>query len=84
VEYPDRLEAAHVRHENIDDHQVEGRAFQRPKSGFTAVGDGHLKIVSLKIDLDGHADHWIVVDDENTLHAGPPRLKIRLRQFGNP
>jgi len=31
VEYPDRFEAAHVRHEDVDDHQVEERAFQRPK-----------------------------------------------------
>ncbi len=78
------LEAAHVRHEDVDDHQVEGCAFQRPKSGLAAIGDGHLKIVPLKIDLNGHADHWVAIDDENTWHAGPPRLSIWFRQFGNP
>ena len=69
MEDPDRLEAAHVRHENIDDHQIERRAFERPKPGLAAVGDGHRKVVALKIDLDGLADHRIVVNDENMRHA---------------
>lgn len=33
VEYPDRFETTHVRHEDIDDHQVEAGIFQSTKSG---------------------------------------------------
>jgi hypothetical protein len=84
MEYPDRFESAHVRHEDIDNHQIERTAFKRPQPGFTAIGDGYLEIVSLKINLDGHADHWIVVNDKNAWHAGSPRLNILFRQFANP
>jgi len=28
-----------MRHEDIDDHQIECRAFKGAKSGFAAVGD---------------------------------------------
>ena len=69
MEDPDRLEAAHVRHENIDDHQIERHAFERPQPGLAAVGDDHLKILTLKIELDGLADHRIVVNDENMRHV---------------
>jgi hypothetical protein len=37
--------------------------------------------VPFEIDLDGHADHWIVVDNENACHAGPPSLDMWFRQF---
>jgi hypothetical protein len=32
--------------------------------------------VTLKIDLDGRADHWIVIDDENAYHVSPPEADI--------
>ena len=65
VEYPDRSEAAHVRHEDIDEHQVEAGVFQRTKPGLAAIGYRHLKAVPIEIDLDGRADHGIVIDDEH-------------------
>jgi hypothetical protein len=40
--------------------------------------------VSLEIDLNGHADHWVVIDDENSWHIGHPRLNILFRQFDDP
>jgi hypothetical protein len=46
VKYPDRFETAHVRHEDIDDHQVEARSFQRAMSGFAAIGDRYFKAVA--------------------------------------
>jgi hypothetical protein len=39
--------------------------------------------MSLKINLNGHADHLVVVDDETTWHFGLPRLNVAFRQFGN-
>ncbi len=60
-----------MRHENIDDHQIETGVFKGAKPGLAAIGDGHLKIMSFKIDLNGHTDHRIIVDDENTLHVSP-------------
>src|ERR1700742_358659 len=68
VEHPDRLKAAHMRHEDIDEHDVECRAFQRANPCLTAVGDGYFKALTLKTDLNGHAHHWIVIDHENTRH----------------
>src|SRR6185436_19581102 len=71
VEYPDRFEAAHVRHEDVDQHEIEAGVFQRAKPGFAAIGYRHVEAVTLKIDLDGRADHWIVIDDKNASHVSP-------------
>src|SRR5580692_11992868 len=57
-----------MRHEDIDDHQVELVALERPESGLAAVGDGDLKMMPFQIDLDGHTDHRIVVDHEDARH----------------
>ena len=46
----------HVRHEDIDDHQVEAGFFQGTKPGFAAIGYRHLKAVTLEKDLNGRAD----------------------------
>jgi hypothetical protein len=40
-----------------------------------------MKTVPFEIDLDGHAYHGIVVDNENAWHGGPPSLDMRLRQI---
>ena len=71
VEYPDRLKAAHVRHEDVDEHQVEAGLFQCTKPGFAAIGYRHVKALALKIDLDGRADHGIVINDKNACHVSP-------------
>src|SRR5215213_3832135 len=72
VEYPDRFETAHARHEDVDQHQVEAAVFQRTKPGFAAIGYRHVKAVTLEIDLDGRTDLGIVIDDENACHVSPP------------
>jgi hypothetical protein len=71
------LKAAHVRHEDIDEHQVKAAVFQRTKPGFAAIGYRHVKAVTLEIDLDGRADHGIVIDDENACHVSPWRQIAR-------
>ncbi len=45
VEYPDRLEAAHVRHENVDNRQVDDGVLERAKSSFAAIGYRHSETV---------------------------------------
>jgi hypothetical protein len=62
-----------VRHEDIDDHQIEPFVFERAKSAFPSFGDRHPKTVALEIDLDGHADHRVVIDDENMAQIFCPR-----------
>ena len=71
VEYPDRFEAPHVRHEDVNEHQVKAGVFQRTKPGFAAISYCHVETVPLKIELDGRADHGIVVDNENAGHLSP-------------
>ena len=75
MENPDRLEAAHVRHENVDDHQIDAAAVERTKPRFAAIGHHHLEVVTFQKDLDGHADHRIVVDDENARHDMPQQCQ---------
>src|SRR5437899_3069924 len=72
VEHPDRLKTAHVRHEDIDEHHVECRRFKRTNALFTAVGDGDVEAPVLQTDLNGLANHWVVIDHENTRHDVNP------------
>src|SRR6266702_1286669 len=83
VKDPDRFKAAHVRHEDIDDHQIELFVFEGSKSCLSAVGDRHPKIVPLEIDLDGHAYQRVVVDNENMAQTLFPRLRFPLRRFND-
>jgi hypothetical protein len=49
VKHPDRFEAAHVRHEDIDDHQVERRTVKGNKAG----GMGSIAWIRESVD-DSH------------------------------
>src|SRR6202035_4787659 len=69
VEYPNGLETTHMRHENIDEHQVERRCFKRMNPRFTAVSDGDFEALAFKTELNSLANHWVVIDQENTRHA---------------
>jgi hypothetical protein len=62
VEYPDRLEAAHVRHEHVDQHHVESRGFKRAETRIATLGNDDLEAVLLQTDLNGRANHWVVID----------------------
>jgi len=72
---------AHMRHEDVDDHQIELFVFESAQSRFAAIGNRHTKIVALEIDLDGHAHHRVVVDDENVAQTFCPRLNLPFRRF---
>ena len=39
VKYPDRLEPPHVRHKDIDDHQIERAIVQRGETALAAIRD---------------------------------------------
>jgi len=78
VEYPDRFKTAHMRHKDIDHHQIEAGVFESAKPGFAAIGYRHFKAVAFEIDLDGHANHRIVIDNENPCHVSPPEAKLLL------
>src|SRR5689334_85659 len=82
MEDPDRFEAAHVRHENIDDHEIERLAVERPQARLAAIGNRYLEIVPFEIDLDGHTDHRIIVHHENARHVVSPWLGVVLGMVG--
>jgi hypothetical protein len=55
--------------------------FESAQTCVTSVGNRHSKMVSLEIDLDGHADHRVVVDNENMAQTFCPRLCFPFRRF---
>jgi hypothetical protein len=70
VEYPDRLETAHPRHENVDDHQIERGIVERKQAAGAAIGDRNLKAVPLEPGPNGEANVRIIVDNQNASHDG--------------
>jgi hypothetical protein len=73
-----------MRLEDIDDHQVEIFAFEGAKTRLAAVRDRDLKREPLQLDLDGHADHRIIIDDENARNAVPSGLRIWFQLLDKP
>jgi CRP-like cAMP-binding protein len=61
----------YLRHEDIDDHQVESERSQNAQSGFSAIGDRDPKVVPLKTGLDRRTDLRIVRDRRDPAHNGP-------------
>ena len=57
-----------MRHEDIDQHEVEIAGFECAHSRFTTVGNGDLETLACQTDLDGGADHRVVIDHENARH----------------
>ena len=41
---------------------------------FTAIGDGDVEALVLQTDLNGLANHWVVIDHENTRQVTCPRI----------
>ena len=68
-------EAAHLRHEDVDDHRIEAVAFERGEAGGAAVGKHRLEAVPLQRQLDRQGYQRIVIDYQYTLHCGAPALK---------
>jgi hypothetical protein len=70
VKYPDRFEAAHIGHEDIDDHQIERRIVESDETVGAAIGDGDPKTIPLEPSANGEANMRIVVDNQNASHNG--------------
>ena len=68
---PDRLEAVHPRHEDVDDQQVELMALEDLETLFAVIGRDRLMALPFKQQQNDGADRPIVVDDKNARHAGP-------------
>jgi hypothetical protein len=62
-----------VRHEDIDDHQVERGAGERIKPGLPAVGDDDRKPSVFEPNANGGTNQRIVVNDENAFHHSLPK-----------
>src|SRR6185503_20716045 len=68
VKHPNRFEAAHMRHEYVDQHDVEIGGFECAHSRFTTVGNGDVETLAHQTNLDGNAYHRVVIDHENARH----------------
>jgi len=66
VEQSDRLEAAYIGHEHVDNHEVEGRIIESGKTVRAAVCDRDPEAVLRQPGTNGQADMRIVVDNQNT------------------
>ena len=67
--------AAHMRHEDIDQHHVERRRFERVQAGLTAVRNGDLETLTLKAGLNGSANQRVVINHQNTRQDEIPPLR---------
>jgi hypothetical protein len=74
VEYPDRLETPHVRHEDIDDHQIERAIVQRGETALTAIRDRDPEPALLEPYAYGKAGVPVVIDYQDATHDDPPPL----------
>jgi hypothetical protein len=61
-------DAAHVRHENVDDHQIERRTIESFKSGFAAIGDRNFKAATFEPRPNRRANQRIIIDNEDAWH----------------
>jgi hypothetical protein len=65
----DRLEPIHVGHEDVDDGDVERVGLDRLGAVVAALGENDRMSLALEDALHHHANHGVVVDDENPRHA---------------
>src|SRR4051795_3281226 len=67
------METVHVRHEDVDDHQVERGNIERRKTIEAIAGDRNPEAAPLKPGADRKAGMQAVIDDQNRTHDGLPR-----------
>src|ERR1035437_6128272 len=72
MEHPHRLKAAHVRHKDIDNHQIEGIFIERVQTGLSAISDDGFITFGFDPRADRRANQQIVVYHENARHNEPP------------
>jgi len=82
VKYPDRFEATHIGHEDIDDHQVERRIVESEEAAGATIGDGHLETIALQPCANGETNMWVVIHYQNASHTGlsPTLLRVQITQ----
>ena len=83
MEYPDRCEAAHMRHEYINDHQVEGGHHSVRQAACPATRDRDPEAALLEPQANGNAVIRVVIDHQDsawTLPHGVERPVHRLRR----
>ena len=88
MKQPDRLEAAHGRHQDIDDHQIETGLIQRSQAVGAAIRDRDPEPIPLQPRGDRETDMPVIIDHENATHGGLPRrfphaLDTRRRRNGD-
>jgi hypothetical protein len=72
VESPDRLQAVHSRHEDVDDHDIERAALHLGDAAPAVFGHDDVESIVLEDCLDGGAYRLVIIDDENPRHGAGP------------
>ena len=78
MKYSDRLETTHVRHEDIDDHQVERCIVERREAIGTAIRDRDPETTPLQPGAYRKAGMKVFIDNQNATHDGLLRRAKRV------
>jgi hypothetical protein len=79
----DGLDAVLLRHEDVQDDQVHGRAGKNPHPGLAVRGLEHRVARVFQIEPDDPADGRVIVDDQNGFHENHPCDLFRENQRDN-
>jgi hypothetical protein len=79
--YPDRLEPTHVRHEDIDDHQIERTLVQRGEPALAAIRDRDPEPALLEPYAYGKAGVQVVIDHQDATHDHLLVARMRSMRF---
>jgi hypothetical protein len=76
MEHSNRFKATHMRHENINDHQIESRTVEGVEASNAITSNDNLKAMAFEPEPDCLGNKRIVVNNENAWHNGalPPYL----------
>jgi hypothetical protein len=69
VKYLDGFEAGHVRHEDVDDREIECVGFDRVRTLMPALGEHDDMAFALENGFCNEADQNVVIDDEDACHG---------------
>jgi hypothetical protein len=80
VRYPDRFEAAHIGHEDIDNQKIECRSLKQRKALRPTARRRNPVTVPLEPGMNGLSDQHIVVDYQDAAHSGLPSTNFPQNQ----
>ena len=72
MEYPDRLEAAHIGHEDIVDRQIEGRIVECDETTGATVDDRNFESMALEPGANDETDMCVVVYSRRPIEIADP------------